>query len=162
MIRPINPTPQFAGIREAFCSGEKNGGGGGGTDNLRSYPFGLSRRNASPETISLEPISNSLSAEDVELNSPSSAVSSICQSSEQDQRNCEMEEDEDEIMSSYVIEINSDRNRCEWNGVDEAIAWAKEKLHGPQDSDTKSGIQECETEKPTEEDCSELVCLHCV
>ncbi|KAK6124063.1 hypothetical protein DH2020_042209 [Rehmannia glutinosa] len=39
-----------------------------------------------------------------------------------------MDEEEDEAMSSYVIEINSDYYRegtCESNGVDEAIAWRK-------------------------------------
>ncbi|KAL2244644.1 UNVERIFIED_CONTAM: J domain-containing protein required for chloroplast accumulation response 1 [Sesamum indicum] len=126
------------------------------------FPFGLSRRNASPETISLEPMSNGslrVSADDLKLNSPSSAVSSVCQSDrEQTTREIEeeilrqdaMEQDEDESMSSYVIEINSDirEGTCESNGVDEAIAWAKEKFQN-NCHQNKCGMQEYEKDKPT-------------
>ncbi|KAG6416755.1 hypothetical protein SASPL_124193 [Salvia splendens] len=143
--------PPFAGSHhchngESHCS-----------DNLRSYNFGLGRRNASPETISLEPISNSsfrVSADDMELNnSPSSAVSSVCHSV---WREAEVEgevlrpdeveqEEEDEVMSSYVIEINSENREgtCESNGVDEAIAWAKEK--------SQTNYSECEADKTTQD-----------
>lgn len=102
----------------------------------------FSRHVSSPETISLEPNSFrsiKLSVDDLELNSLSSPASSVCQEPEVKicsvQSNTVMQEqeqdqEEDEVMSSYVIEINSDHNR-EGNGeaisIDEAIAWAKEK-----------------------------------
>lgn len=112
--------------------------------NFRGSHFKSCQRNPSPETISLEPNSYGSvkkSADGFELNnSPSSVVSSLCQDQEavavasrtQDEMTQEQgtEQDEDEVMSSYVIEINAD-NR-EWTeeavGVDEAIAWAKEKF----------------------------------
>lgn len=77
--------------------------------------------------------------DDLELNSPSSVVSSLCQDVEakaskiQDKgyREEEMEQEEDEVMSSYVIEINVDNREAtdEALSVDEAIAWAKEKFY---------------------------------
>ncbi|KAI3455972.1 hypothetical protein Pfo_012635 [Paulownia fortunei] len=157
--RQQNMMPPFAGS-QPFHNTENDC-----PDTLRSYPFGLSRKNASPETISLEPMSNGsfrVSADDLELNSTSSAVSSVCHSSDREQKSREMgddisvqdamEQDEDEAMSSYVIEINSYNREgtCESNGVDEAIAWAKEKFQAPYE-ESKWAMQECETEKPTEE-----------
>ncbi|KAL2494448.1 Chaperone DnaJ-domain superfamily protein [Forsythia ovata] len=110
-------------------------------DNMRNYTSEFSRRNPSPET--LEPIwdgSMRVSADDLELKSPSSVVSSVCQLDQQNTA-CEIEDEilqqendteleEDEIMSSYVIEINTENRegKCEAIGVDEAIAWAKEKF----------------------------------
>lgn len=111
-------------------------------DNIRNKSFEFSRRNSSPETISLEPVwdgSMRFSLDDLELKSPSSVVSSICQL---DQQNiaCEIEDEklqlndieleEDESMSSYVIEINTDNSEGKFEaiGVDDAIAWAKEKF----------------------------------
>ncbi|KAI3466846.1 hypothetical protein Pfo_023509 [Paulownia fortunei] len=138
--------PPFAGRQPIYNSEDDF------LDNLRNYPFRLSRRNASPESMSLEPISNSsfrVSADDLQFNSPSSAVSSVCQS-DSEIKTCEIvdeilgqdaaEQEEDESMSSYVIEINSDNREwiCESNGVDEAIAWAKEKFQ-----------THCSEEKPT-------------
>lgn len=124
------------------------------------HPFGLNRRNSSPETISLEPISNGsfrVSADDMEVNSPLSAVSSVCPSLDQETKGCEVEgevleeEEEDEAMSSYVIEINSENREgtCESNGVDEAIAWAKEKFQ-THFLESKWSGQECEAEKTTQ------------
>ena len=98
---------------------------------------------SSPETISLEPYSHrsiGISVDDLELNSPSSPVSSLCHEPEakagvqcdiliEEER--DQFEDEDEVMSSYVIEINSDHHRegtDEAVSIDEAIAWAKEKF----------------------------------
>ncbi|CAA2967757.1 Hypothetical predicted protein [Olea europaea subsp. europaea] len=117
-------------------------------DNIRTNPSECSRRNSSPETISLEPVWDGImrfSLDDLELKSPSSAVSSICQL---DQQNiaCEIEDqklqlngielEEDEIMSSYVIEINTDHREAKFEaiGVDEAIEWTKEKFrtHRPE------------------------------
>ncbi|KAL3851507.1 hypothetical protein ACJIZ3_013389 [Penstemon smallii] len=94
-----------------------------------NYPFGLNRRNASPETISVEPMSNGSFRVSTQPNS--SPNSSLCQSPKKTHE--EIDEDElDEVMSSYVIEINSDNNKeegtFESNGVDEAIAWAKQKF----------------------------------
>ncbi|KAL0305467.1 UNVERIFIED_CONTAM: J domain-containing protein required for chloroplast accumulation response 1 [Sesamum radiatum] len=148
--RQQNMMPPFAGTRPIYNA-------------ENDFPFGLSRRNASPETISLEPMSNGsfrVSADDLKLNSPSSAVSSVCQS-DREQTTREIEEEilrqdateqvEDESMSSYVIEINSDirEGTCESNAVDEAIAWAKEKFqtHCHQNN---FGMQECGKDKPTE------------
>ncbi|OAY29190.1 auxilin-related protein 2 isoform X2 [Manihot esculenta] len=109
-------------------------------DNFRSSYIKVSRQLSSPETISLEPNSYrsiKVSVDDLDLNSPSSPVSSLCQ--EQDASagmKCnlmpeeEMEQEEDEVMSSYVIEINSDHREVvsEAISIDEAIAWAKEKF----------------------------------
>lgn len=113
-------------------------------ENFRGSHFRFCRRNPSPETISLEPNSYhslKVSADDLEHhNSPSSVISSLCQDQEaidvsnrtEDQMPLQqaIEQDEDEVMSSYVIEINAG-NR-EWTeeavGVDDAIAWAKEKF----------------------------------
>ncbi|KAH9796246.1 Chaperone DnaJ-domain superfamily protein [Citrus sinensis] len=109
---------------------------------IRSSHYGFSRRVSSPETISVEPTSFrsiKVSVDDLELNSPSSPASSLCQEPEpktsfmqsgnamQEQ---EVEQEEDEVMSSYVIEINSDyrEGTGEAVSIDEAIAWAKEKF----------------------------------
>ncbi|KAI3680897.1 hypothetical protein L6452_35676 [Arctium lappa] len=89
---------------------------------------GFSRRVSSPEIISFGPNSyNSLkeSVEDLQVNSPASVVSSFYQEEEDGH----IDPEDDEIMSSYIIEINpSNRERIgEMHGIDEAIAWAKEK-----------------------------------
>lgn len=76
-----------------------------------------------------------VSENNVQFNSPSSAVSS-----DRNVENCEninIDEmelddiDEDELMSSYVIELNSCSRETAYEStdVDEAIAWAKEKFH---------------------------------
>ncbi|CAH9076430.1 unnamed protein product [Cuscuta epithymum] len=115
-------------------------------ESLRNPQFGFSRRNSSPETISIDPNSyRSLKIStdhDMDLNSPSSVASSFGHDQEanlpcgvqdksmSDQEVSEEDED-DEVMSSYVIEINGSRYRevnNEGIGVDEAIAWAKEKF----------------------------------
>lgn len=111
-------------------------------NNFRSSKFGFSQKVPSPETISLDPNSyRSIKTpmDDLELNSPTSVVSSLCQDVEakaskiQDDRfgEEEMEQVEDEVMSSYVIEINVDNREGteEALGVDEAIAWAKETFY---------------------------------
>ncbi|GFP81180.1 auxilin-related protein 2 [Phtheirospermum japonicum] len=128
MMPPFAFTPPF------YNTTENNNNNNNNNNNFKTYSFGLSPRNASPETISLEPISNGsfrISADDLELNSPSSPVSSVCQSPNKETKTeDECMDEEDEAMSSYVIEINSDNREgaCESNGVDEAIAWAKEKF----------------------------------
>lgn len=106
--------------------------------------FKVSRQVSSPENISLEPYSHrsiKISVDDLELNSSSSPASSLCHEPEAKvgvQCNIMLEEeleqvedeDEDEVMSSYVIEINSDHREGtgEAVSIDEAIAWAKEKF----------------------------------
>ncbi|XP_038702392.1 uncharacterized protein LOC119998971 isoform X2 [Tripterygium wilfordii] len=111
------------------------------SNNFKSSYYGFSRRNSSPETISIEPNSYGsfkVSGDDVELNSPASPVSSLCQETEatgvcynnSTMPEQEMDQEEDEVMSSYVIEINSDHKETtgEAVSVDEAIAWAKERF----------------------------------
>ncbi|XVF27274.1 hypothetical protein REPUB_Repub14bG0092700 [Reevesia pubescens] len=114
--------------------------------------YGFCRR-ASPEIISLEPHSFrsvQISADDLEFNSPSSPASSLCQEPRQDlefKKEEEEVEDEDEVISSYVIEINSDlrEGTGEAVSIDEAIAWAKER-YNTQSSDQR----EHEKNQPTE------------
>nr|GMD04267.1 J domain-containing protein required for chloroplast accumulation response 1 isoform X1 [Ipomoea batatas] len=119
------------------------------SESLRNTHFGFSRRNSSPETISVDPNSyRSLKIStdhDLDLNSPPSSVASSLGQDQEASRGCGIQDDllndddqvvteqeEDEVMSSYVIEINTSSGReilvDEAIGVDEAIAWAKEKF----------------------------------
>ncbi|KHN38156.1 Auxilin-related protein 2 [Glycine soja] len=126
-------------------------------ENFRSPHLGSSRRASSPETISLE--SNSYQStkvftDDWELNSPFSVVSSLYQEpeakfsvhdrvlSDQIIEDDDDDDDDDDIMSSYVIELNSNlrREECGESAIDEAIAWAKEKFQS-QSSDEESSIR---------------------
>ncbi|XP_073307704.1 uncharacterized protein [Primulina huaijiensis] len=150
--------PPFSGTQPVFNTEYEY------PENFKNYTFGFSRRNASPETISVEPISNSsfrVSTDCLEPNSPASAVSSVCHS-DMEQKTSAVEEDmlmqdqveleENEVMSSYVIEISSDNREgtSESNGVDEAIAWAKEKFH-KHCVESKWGSENCEKGKHLEE-----------
>ncbi|XP_052182683.1 uncharacterized protein LOC127795194 isoform X2 [Diospyros lotus] len=133
---PAFPTDSSSYINSRFTESEF-------IDNFRSSQFGFSRRVPSPEIISLEPNSYGsvkASMDDQELNSPSSVVSSLCQDAEPKATSTvrdevfleqEMEQEDDEVMSSFVIEINVDHREGteEALGIDEAIAWAKEKFH---------------------------------
>ncbi|XP_065878887.1 uncharacterized protein [Euphorbia lathyris] len=115
---------------------------------FRSSHIKVSRQ-VSPESISLEPTSHrsiKIPVDELEVNSPASPVSSLCQEPEANvgMQQCntmqedDMEMEEDEVMSSYVIEINSDHREVASNeaiSIDEAIAWAKEKFHS-RDFDT--------------------------
>jgi len=127
-------------------------------ENFRSSPLGSSRRVSSPETVSFE--SNSYQSvkvftDDWELNSPFSAASSSLYQepearfsvrehvfSEQIVEGNDDEDEDDEVMSSYVIELNSNlrREECEASAVDEAIAWAKEKFQS-RNSDEESSAR---------------------
>ncbi|MFQ6639203.1 hypothetical protein Gotur_016172 [Gossypium turneri] len=123
-------------------------------DNLMrssSYNYGFSRRATSPEIISLEPHSFrsvKISADDFEFNSPSSPASSLCHepvsvpsdSMHQKEDDEDEDEDEEEVMSSYVIEINSDvrESNGEAVSIDEAIAWAKERYNSQSSEKTQS------------------------
>ncbi|XP_042040401.1 uncharacterized protein LOC121785971 [Salvia splendens] len=68
--------------------------------------------------------------DDVQFNSPSSAISNA-ESCEIMDEEMEMEIDEDELMSSYVIELDSGSRDTAYEStdVDEAIAWAKDRIH---------------------------------
>ncbi|XP_057465027.1 uncharacterized protein LOC130754792 [Actinidia eriantha] len=111
-------------------------------DNFRNSHFGFSRQVPSPETISLDPNSYrsiKIPIDDLELNSPSSVVFSLCHDPEAKASKIrdevlpgqEMEQEEDEVMSSYPIEINADHREGteEALGINEAIAWAKENFY---------------------------------
>ncbi|KAE8655344.1 Chaperone DnaJ-domain-containing protein, putative isoform 2 [Hibiscus syriacus] len=99
-----------------------------------SNNHGFSRRATSPEIISLELHSFrsvKLSADDFEFNSPSSPASSLCHEPVRAPGDSLHQEEEDEVMSSYFIEINSDLRESSGEAVsiDEAIAWAKERYN---------------------------------
>ncbi|PIA41674.1 hypothetical protein AQUCO_02200243v1 [Aquilegia coerulea] len=112
------------------------------TKNYKSSPYKFSQSGSSPETISIEPRSyQSIKASvvDIEMDSPSSVVSSLYnrepenKSRFQDKSLQEEEEDEEEeIMSSYVIEISCEKKKDTEDesavAMNEAIAWAKEKF----------------------------------
>ncbi|KAK8580519.1 hypothetical protein V6N12_070785 [Hibiscus sabdariffa] len=115
-----------------------------------SYNYGFSRRATSPEIISLEPHSFrsvKISADDFEFNSPSSPASSLCHEPVRVPSDSmhQQEEEEDEVMSSYVIEINPDlrESNDEAVSIDEAIAWAKERYNT---QSTSEKTQPTETE----------------
>lgn len=145
---PCNPSPC---IENHFMKTEY--------DDDSSSIFGFSQRVSFPETISVEPNSYGsikVSIDDLELNSPSSAVSSVCQAPEAKPRIPDDEllqgqeteqEDDDEVMSSYVIEITPDRREGtdEADALDEAIAWAKEKFQ-THSSEKEWSIRPQETE----------------
>ena len=130
---------------------------------FKSSNLGSSRRVTSPETISFESSSyQSIKGftDDWELNSPMSVVSSLCQEPEakysvhghvlpkqiieqdNDDNDDDDDDDDNEVMSSYVIEVNSNLRRedCGASDIDEAIAWAKEKFQS-QSSDEGSSIR---------------------
>ncbi|KAJ4842775.1 hypothetical protein Tsubulata_010768 [Turnera subulata] len=149
-LRPINVPTRWNSVTMRPEEQPRKQGVQTFDDNATSYDYNdsfsgsyyrVSRQVSSPETISLEPHSYrsiKVSVDDIELNSPSSPASSLCQEVPEmkDDIEChpthledEMEHDEDEVMSSYVIEINSDHREGtgEAVSIDEAIAWAKEK-----------------------------------
>ncbi|GAU43362.1 hypothetical protein TSUD_82080 [Trifolium subterraneum] len=113
---------------------------------------GFSKKVSSPETPSLG--SNSyrgvkVFADDWELNSPSESKCSVhdhVHSEQIIQQDDDGESDgdysDDDFMSSYVIEINSNLRRedCEASDIDEAIAWAKEKFQSGS-SDEESSMR---------------------
>jgi len=135
-------------------------------ESFKSPHLGFSRRVSSPETISLE--SNSyqsmkVSADDWELSSPFSAVSGLCQEPEAKSSGRDyilpelvIEQDDDEVMSSYVIEVNSNfrEESCGTADIDEAIAWAKERFQS-RNSDEESSLRNENNEQTTavEGDC---------
>ncbi|XP_050368796.1 auxilin-like protein 1 [Argentina anserina] len=130
------------------------------------------------------------------LNSPSSEVSSICQEhdlheaktgilhdpvlpglevevqkqeeldDEEEEEEEDDDDDDDEVMSSYVIEINSDHREgtCEEDNLEEAIAWAKEKFQSFSASEKESNMTahdhneqaiEMDEGRPNGDECSD-------
>ncbi|KAK7854186.1 auxilin-related protein 2 [Quercus suber] len=140
-------------------------------ENFRSFYNGFPKRVSSPETISLEPSSYQsvkVSVDDLELmNSPASVVSSLHQDREAESGfqdhvlpKEEVGQEEDEVMSSYVIEINFDHREgtSEATSIDEAIAWAKEKFqtHSEKDLSTRPHDNEQNVEREGRTNASEL------
>ncbi|KAK9064317.1 hypothetical protein SSX86_015697 [Deinandra increscens subsp. villosa] len=122
-----------------------------------SYP-GFSQRVSSPEITTFGPNSYTSvkeSIEDLQVNSPASIVSSVNQ--DQEDETSTINEEDDELMSSFVIEINPSRN-CERIGeslgVDEAIAWAKQKCQ------TRNFEKECDKGEDQEHGCSGVEEVH--
>ncbi|CAN6689475.1 unnamed protein product [Malus baccata var. baccata] len=133
-----------------------------------SNNFGFTRKVLSPETISVGPNSCrsvKLPVDDLELPSPSSAVSSLCQEHEIKSGiwdrilrekevgvlEQEEEEEDDEVMSSYVIEINSDQQREEAVGIEEAIAWAKERFQTHNNSEKEGSLTQQDNQQSMDE-----------
>ncbi|KAM1153962.1 hypothetical protein ACFX2I_036332 [Malus domestica] len=137
-----------------------------------SSNFGFTRKVSSPETMSPGPSScRSVKqfVDDLELLSPSSAVSSLCQEHEiksgiwdrvlrekevgvLEQEEKEEDNNDDEVMSSYVIEINSDQQREEAVGIEEAIAWAKEKFQTHSNSEKEGSLTQQDNQQSVEMD----------
>ncbi|XP_076897401.1 uncharacterized protein LOC143550675 [Bidens hawaiensis] len=94
---------------------------------------GFTQLVSSPEITTFGPNSYASvkeSNEDLQVNSPASIVSSLNQDQGDETSSINEEDEDDEVMSSYVIEINPSKNKekiGESDGVDEAIAWAKQK-----------------------------------
>lgn len=127
-------------------------------DKLWSCPFRFSPRNAIAESLKVEQRRFGVSENEVQFNSPSSAVSSdrnlgSCEAMDEvhvGQDEMEVDDfDEEELMSSYVIELDSCNRETAFespspNDVDEAIAWAKEKFqkHCSQTKSTQEVLNE--------------------
>lgn len=101
------------------------------SDNFRSTIFNFSRRASSPESMSRG--AYSYSSVKVSVVDEDDYMSEFHKQGDED-------DDDDEISSSYVIEIQSGyRERTdEGVGVDEAIAWAKERYQSHSSPDESS------------------------
>ncbi|KAG6573379.1 Auxilin-related protein 1, partial [Cucurbita argyrosperma subsp. sororia] len=133
-------------------------------DCCRSSYHGFEEYVSSQETVIMAPNSFrsiKICVNDLELNSPSSAGSSLCDDPvyyggihgnvlpEDD----DDDDDDEDAMSSYVIEINS-INREEYReevSIDEAIAWAKSTNQSPA-SETDLSVRQQESEQSGEEE----------
>ncbi|XP_030968018.1 J domain-containing protein required for chloroplast accumulation response 1 [Quercus lobata] len=162
--KPTFPSNSSSYTEQEFMENEYH-------ENFRSFYNGFPKRVSSPETISLEPSSYQsvkVSVDDLELmNSPASVVSSLHQDREaesgfQDHVLPKEEEgqEEDEVMSSYVIEINFDHREgtSEAISIDEAVAWAKEKFqtHSEKDLSMRPHDNEQNVEREGSTNASEL------
>uniref|UniRef100_A0A0A0M107 J domain-containing protein n=1 Tax=Cucumis sativus TaxID=3659 RepID=A0A0A0M107_CUCSA len=130
-------------------------------DRYKSSDHGFGQPVSSPETVILEPNSFrsiKICVDDyLEINSPSSPESSLCEDPVYyDGTYCnvlpEDDDDDEDAMSSYVIEITS-INREEYReevSIDEAIAWAKSKYQSA--SETDLSVRQQESEQSGEEE----------
>ncbi|PKI68064.1 auxilin-related protein 2 [Punica granatum] len=135
-------------------------------------PFNsFSRRVTSPETFSIDPSSYKsvkISSDDIEVNTPAASVVSSLghQDLESRQNNddnnlmveeegveADGDEDEDEISSSFIIEIGPNHREPagEAEGIDEAIAWAKERFNAHQEWKDSSLTRQGKDDKSAEE-----------
>ncbi|CAN7093711.1 unnamed protein product [Brassica rapa subsp. narinosa] len=139
----------------------------------RKPHFGGSRR-SSPETMTLDPQSFRR-MDDFGPSSPaSSPVSSFIREEEYETEekhkttgDCKVEQEDDEDeMSSYVIEINSDRfdryrdggsggGNSDSNDMDEAIAWARERSQRPETKQAQEDLIDSRRSEEEEEAKSE-------
>ncbi|XP_048140885.1 uncharacterized protein LOC115757285 isoform X2 [Rhodamnia argentea] len=137
--------------------------------NSRCSYNGFARTLPSPESVTEEPSSRHqmkipVEDDDMEINSPSSVISSLCQDPEGNNlsirdgvhvvREREIEDqDEDEISGSFVIEIGASNRRDgsgEALGIDEAIAWAKEKFRAPGNGKDRWSVTELQNQNSPE------------
>lgn len=107
-----------------------------------------------------------ISGDDIEVNSPAATeVSSLCHQDAEvreddvdknlmaDEQIVDGDEDEDEISSSFVIEIGPNHREVmrEAEGIDEAIAWAKERFNAHKEwKDSDLTRQEKDNKSPDE------------
>ncbi|CAH8349949.1 unnamed protein product [Eruca vesicaria subsp. sativa] len=169
-LRPLN-VPSRSHKREskkqsfpAFPTSADSFSGHERSDFYYRKPHFSGSRRSSPETMSLDP--NSFRRmDDYGPSSPaSSPVSSFVyeeeEHTESKQRttgDCRVEEvvEEEEEMSSYVIEINSDRfdrGNSDSNDMDEAIAWAKERSQRPEPKQTQEEEDLMDSRRSEEEE----------
>lgn len=138
-------------------------------ENFKNFYNGFpSRRVSSPETISIEPNSyRSVKVsivDDPELNSSSSAVSSLHQDPEAEteipDHHVLLEQEDDEVMSSYVIEINCDyrEGTNETVCIDETIAWFREKSQ-THSTEKDLSTRHHENEQPVEMEGDVVICF---
>ncbi|KAL0695676.1 hypothetical protein Bca4012_062856 [Brassica carinata] len=176
-LRPLN-VPSRSNTREpkkqSFPSFPTSFSGNDNTPEKSIFyqknPHFRGSRRSSPETMSLDPHSFRR-IDDFGPSSPaSSPVCSLDETEEKHRttRDCNVEEeDDDEEMSSYVIEINSDRfdryreggsgggGTSDSNDMDEAIAWARERSQRPETKQTREDfmdLRRSEEEAKSEEE----------
>ncbi|WZZ10335.1 hypothetical protein YC2023_096256 [Brassica napus] len=145
-LRPLNvPSRKRESKKQSFPAFPTSGDSFSGHERSDFYyrkPHFSGSRRSSPETMSFDP-SSFRRIYDFGPSSPaSSPVSSFVYEEENTERkgDCNVDEVEEEEMSSYVIEINSDRfdrGNSDSNDMDEAIAWAKERSQRPEAKQTQ-------------------------
>ncbi|CAG7899050.1 unnamed protein product [Brassica rapa] len=146
-LRPLNvPSRKRESKKQSFPAFPTSGDSFSGHERSDFYyrkPHFSGSRRSSPETMSFDP-SSFRRIDDFGPSSPaSSPVSSFVYEEENTETkgDCNVDEvEEEEEMSSYVIEINSDRfdrGNSDSNDMDEAIAWAKERSQRPEAKQTQ-------------------------
>ncbi|XP_071715287.1 uncharacterized protein [Rutidosis leptorrhynchoides] len=140
-LRPINVSSKWKTSEKMHETGDKQLNSPWNTHTFESEYIhkrkgcnsGFSKKVSSPEIIDFcHSLYRSVqeSMEGLQVNSPASVVSSINHEQQEATASHEQQqEEEDEDLSSYVIEINlGSRERIDESvGVDDAIAWAKQK-----------------------------------